>query len=196
VPKLVDHDARRRELADAAIRVIGRDGLERASIRSIAAEAGWTTGVLQHYFDTKDQLLDAALDEIEHRTLERFIRAQTSEPARAAIEGAVHSLLGLDDDCAAVWVAFMARGCVEATTARRWRRAERLWVTRWAELVMRGQSDGSIDAELDPTETGRAIHAMVSGLRVSALLGTPADPDLATRGILGGSGAGDRARHR
>ena len=50
MPKVVDHDERREDVAEAAWRVIGRDGLEGATLREISREAGFTTGVIQHYF--------------------------------------------------------------------------------------------------------------------------------------------------
>ena len=42
MPKDVDHDARREELLEAVWRVIARDGMERATIRAIAKETGWS----------------------------------------------------------------------------------------------------------------------------------------------------------
>lgn len=57
MPKKVDHDARRVELAAAVLAVIEREGMEGVSVRRIAAEAGWTRGVIEHYFDTREDLL-------------------------------------------------------------------------------------------------------------------------------------------
>ncbi|BBX89674.1 HTH-type transcriptional regulator PksA [Mycolicibacterium boenickei] len=51
---------RQGEVVDAAIRVIARDGLSAASLRSIAREIGYTTGVVMHYFKDKQELLVAA----------------------------------------------------------------------------------------------------------------------------------------
>ena len=175
VPKIVDHETRRRELARAAMRVIGREGLEQASTRAIATEAGWTTGVLQHYFATKDDVLIAVLRELETESTEAFMAAQADRTGRAAIEAAAEAMIGTDDDSARVWIAFMARACVDVNTSRQWRRAERSWRERWATLVRRGQEDGSIAPHLDPTTMGATILAIVNGLRVSAVLGSATD---------------------
>ncbi len=61
MPKVVDGDERRVELANAAIRVIARAGLGAATVREVAAEAGWTTGGLTHYFADKRELLKYTL---------------------------------------------------------------------------------------------------------------------------------------
>jgi TetR/AcrR family transcriptional repressor of bet genes len=57
MPKKVDHDARRVELAAAALAVIEREGMEGVTVRRVAAEAGWSRGVVEHYFDTREDLL-------------------------------------------------------------------------------------------------------------------------------------------
>ena len=57
MPKVVDIEQRRAELAEAASRLIARAGIESATMREVAAEAGWTTGALTHYFSDKRELL-------------------------------------------------------------------------------------------------------------------------------------------
>ena len=57
MPKLVDHEERRRLIAQATWRVISRDGVRAASVRTVAAEAGLSTGALRHYFDDHASLL-------------------------------------------------------------------------------------------------------------------------------------------
>lgn len=57
MPKSVDHEARRAELTEALFTVIEREGVNGATIRAVAAEAGWTRGVIGHYFEDRDDLL-------------------------------------------------------------------------------------------------------------------------------------------
>lgn len=61
MPKIVDWDARRDEILSATWRVIARDGIARATIRAIAREAGYSPGILAHYFDDKADILGSAL---------------------------------------------------------------------------------------------------------------------------------------
>lgn len=51
----------RDRLIDAAFRVVARDGLEAASVKVIAAEAGVTPGLVHYHFATKEAVLEAAL---------------------------------------------------------------------------------------------------------------------------------------
>ena len=57
MPKVVDIEQRRNELAEAAAQLIARAGVGAATMRDVAAEAGWTTGALTHYFADKRELL-------------------------------------------------------------------------------------------------------------------------------------------
>ena len=72
VPKIVDHDERREELARAAVRAIDRLGLEGATMREIAKEAGYSTGILGHYFESKDDIVLGALRFMITGTLARL----------------------------------------------------------------------------------------------------------------------------
>lgn len=78
MPKLVDPDARRREVVDALFRVVVRDGLQRTSLRAVADEAGLNIGSLRHYFASQQELMDFAmqsmLDRVSGRLLERVER--------------------------------------------------------------------------------------------------------------------------
>lgn len=56
-----DRDARRQRYVEAVWRIAERDGVERASMRAIAAEAGTSVGMLQHHFTDKDEILVAAI---------------------------------------------------------------------------------------------------------------------------------------
>jgi AcrR family transcriptional regulator len=53
----IDHEQRRRKIAQVCIDVIVREGLEAATIRRIAAEAGFSTTAVTHYFADKQELL-------------------------------------------------------------------------------------------------------------------------------------------
>lgn len=71
MPKLIDHARRREELAEAAWRVLLRDGVGRVSVRNVAAEAGLTVSSLRHIFATQDELLVFALELVLSRVRRR-----------------------------------------------------------------------------------------------------------------------------
>ena len=61
-------DVRRRELLNAAIEVLQRDGLEHATVAEITRSAGVAKGTFYLHFRSKDELLDA----LRHRLVEQF----------------------------------------------------------------------------------------------------------------------------
>jgi TetR/AcrR family transcriptional regulator, transcriptional repressor of bet genes len=92
MPRIVDAEQRRNELTDAAARLIARSGIESATLRDVAAEAGMTTGALTHYFSDKRELLlrtfEASL--ARRKSLRPPLDAQTAEQQlRASLEGAL-----------------------------------------------------------------------------------------------------------
>jgi AcrR family transcriptional regulator len=63
---------RRREIADAALRVIAADGLGRFTALAIAREVGLTDAALFRHFPSKDAIVDAAIDRVEELLFEGF----------------------------------------------------------------------------------------------------------------------------
>jgi|SRR5580658_36595 TetR/AcrR family transcriptional repressor of bet genes len=82
MPKIVDHEQRREEIALVACRVVARYGFEQATIVRIAREAGYTTGMVAHYFDTKQDIVIAALRLILRRIEERLTPGDAGAPAQ------------------------------------------------------------------------------------------------------------------
>jgi AcrR family transcriptional regulator len=97
MPKVVDHEQRRRELAQAVWRVIRRHGVERASVRVVAEEAGWSPGALRHYFATQSELLAFAMGLVVERIEGRIAALDHASDPRAAVEQVLHQLLPLDE---------------------------------------------------------------------------------------------------
>ena len=88
MPKIVDHEQRRDEIALVACRVVAEHGFDQTSMVRIAREAGYTTGMLAHYFDSKQDIIIAALRLILRRIEERLI----GSPAQAAeASGSAHA---------------------------------------------------------------------------------------------------------
>ncbi len=62
MPKLVDHNARREEIARATWTVIQKYGVDGVRLRDIADQVDFTTGVFSHYFRDKGSLLRYAFN--------------------------------------------------------------------------------------------------------------------------------------
>jgi AcrR family transcriptional regulator len=113
VPKVVDHEERRSELAAAVSRIVARDGLPAATVRAVAAESGWSAGAVRYYFSTQDELLRFAAEAMVRRVPERMRAVMAAgRPGRRRALALLEELLPLDDERTAecvVWVAWLVR---------------------------------------------------------------------------------------
>ena len=97
MPKVVDHDQRRVELVKATWRIIARHGIEGATLREIATEAGFANGALKPYFGTKDDLLTFAFGHVFSQTNLRIERSISGLSGLAAVRVYCHEILPLDE---------------------------------------------------------------------------------------------------
>ncbi len=113
VPKIVDHEARRGEIALAVRRLVAREGLAGATVRAVADESGWSMGAVRYYFASQDQLLVFAVESMMEQVTARVLRIRERMPAgpdRAA--ALIEQLLPRDAERRAectVWLAALAR---------------------------------------------------------------------------------------
>ncbi|MEP5766370.1 MAG: TetR/AcrR family transcriptional regulator [Halieaceae bacterium] len=108
MPRIADKQERREKIVDAAYRVIVREGLGGTSMRAVATEAGCTIGLINHWFSSRDDLVEA--------TFERAMNVELAHAA-AAVDGpasyidAASGFLPTDGhrrDAAKIWIAFYA----------------------------------------------------------------------------------------
>jgi AcrR family transcriptional regulator len=117
VPKIVNAEARRQDVVEAVWRIIAVDGLEKASLREVADEAGLAVGSVRHYFAGSEELLTHSFATVVDRVVTRLDEAlpalEKNPPASPEHREAVLTLLGellpLDEQRAVeacVWMAF------------------------------------------------------------------------------------------
>ncbi|MFI6584067.1 TetR/AcrR family transcriptional regulator [Embleya sp. NPDC050493] len=171
MPKLVDPEERRRELAEAVWRVIRRDGLEHASVRNVAREANLSMGSLRHYFASQDDLLTFALRLIIDRIEARIAALPPLGDPRARAEQVLAELLPLDAERRAeneVWLAFTARSLVHPELSALRDEGYETLRSGCAGLIRALLPAGTPEPALD-LETDR-LHALLDGLAVHAAM--------------------------
>jgi AcrR family transcriptional regulator len=172
VPKEVDHDARRRELADAAIRVIAREGLAATTLAMVAAESGWSIGSIRHYFPTKNGLLESALWRVGERVDERIRRRTAGGMRLADLRTAAVELLPLDAagrEESRVWLAFAAQAAVEPELAAAAHDAARRLQEPLAERFRAAAGCGELRGDIDPEHEADRLRVLRDGLDLQLL---------------------------
>lgn len=198
MPKLVNADQRRSELADAAAHVIARDGIDGASLRSVAAEAGWTTGALVHYFANKRELLAFTLQSSLDRRRSRH--AERSAVPAVALRAVLFEALPTTAATRLHWIvtlAFTAQASADPDLATIQRDAYRSFRTTVTSLLCAIDSDPRTHATAE--QEAERLIALVDGIALQALfdpeLWTPARQELSLEAGLPATIATSTVRH-
>jgi DNA-binding transcriptional regulator YbjK len=183
MPKQVDRDARRRQIADAVCRLVGAHGMEGVSLRLVAAEAGVSMGQVQHYFAGKDEMLLFAFSTIGERVEQRMGAAVSAvHTPRDLLRAMLVEMLPVSDATRAeapVLAAFLARAVVEPALADNLRDDGQALTGFVAEKISTAQQNGDAATNLDPSREAGSLLAITDGLMTQILIGqTTADEAL------------------
>lgn len=178
MPKIVDHERRRAEIVQTTWRMIARHGLDRATLREVAAEAGYANGAIKPYFPAKSDLLEATFRHVFSRTNDRGAAATQGLDGFDALRAFCLEVLPLDADRldeARVVIAFWqlalhdpAQAEVNDSAMLQWRSSIRGWLD-----AARGADDDD-DGGRAPVQTlAETLLTFLLGAQVAAVF----DPD-------------------
>ncbi|MER5182620.1 TetR family transcriptional regulator C-terminal domain-containing protein [Streptomyces sp. NPDC002896] len=175
MPRKVDHRERRELLADALMRLAATQGLEGVSLRQVAAEAGVSTGMVQHYFRTKDEMMTFALGMVADRIRARSEAATAPATPRELVRGVLLQILPLDDTRRLeghVGLAFLAYAAVKPAI-REGLREDAAGMRGFIARQLRAAGADGIDPEL----AAIGLMALVDGLGMQLLSRQYAEKD-------------------
>lgn len=179
MPKIVVHEERRRELADAVLALAARNGVGSVTTRAVAEEAGWSIGVLNHYFDSRHDLLHAGLmraSELQHAAYTAILGdADTS--AMQKLHALTDAVLPLDERRLAmtrVFLFFYAEGTASESARVQIARLLARWRGLVRDTVAAAIADGDLPACQDIDSAVLHLTALTDGLSLEAVL----DPDV------------------
>ena len=171
MPKQVDHQARRLALLDAMWRITRREGWDAITLRKLAAEAGVSMGMVQHYFTTKDEMLRFAVEmmaeDTRQRVRERIARLPQPHTPRRLLETALTEMIpdvsrrSEEAEAADVWLRrFMLRP--EHTTALARGGAD--LIAFLVQQIRLGRGGTDADAQAAAERDAGGLIAMLDGL--------------------------------
>lgn len=178
MPKIVDHDARREEIARALWRIVQRDGIGAVSVRTVAAEADSSAGAIRYYFPDQAGLLSFAMELVSRRVTERIRALQPSgEPGAQAIRY-LEEVIPLDQERQAefeVWLAFVAQSLAETEAGGTLRdnfAAVHEGLRGLCSQVLDGlRQSGALRPRLNLTLEAERLHGLIDGLSLHAATG-------------------------
>jgi AcrR family transcriptional regulator len=182
VPKRVDHEERRRQIADALLRVAAERGLHATGMREVAAGAGVSLRLVQYYFGTKEELMLFATQQLAARFAERGMARisrlrEASGPVRPrdVIAAILAEALPADDEMRTLYVVYTAYLALSLTDPAL---AIAPLVKNSAAVIgvvagqlKAAQAVGDTPAHLNPDLEALTLLTMSSGLATSVLAG-------------------------
>jgi len=116
MPKIVDHEQQKIKVAEAAWRVIRRAGIENASVRNVAQEAGISPGSMRHYFSTQAELFSFSMSLVSERVVARVSSLSFDRPIPEVAKDVLRELVPLNEESRPemeVWLAFVSKSLSE-----------------------------------------------------------------------------------
>lgn len=185
MPKLIDHEQRDREIGEAAMRVLARDGLAALSVRKVAEEAGLATASLRRAFPTQAALRAFCLDGVRAAVAGR-LRTLTGE-GMPLVLAMLAEVLPLDEVRRQEMIAQMQLGALALTddsldaSVRELSDGVRyVCAAAIAELARSGAVSGALDEQFE----AHRLHALLDGLALHLLWRTDADDGARAQAIL------------
>jgi AcrR family transcriptional regulator len=161
-----DPAARRQQILDGAIRTFGQRGYHGFTVRELAKSCGLSNAGLLHYFPSKDQLLEAVMQEMERRELQALAplaaRTYVSLPAFLAFMQALVARESTYPEFARLYAVLQSESLDEVHPAHdSFRARESAQLKRFARLVAPHVAE--------PRSTARHLVALMDGLRLQWL---------------------------
>ncbi|MGY1653496.1 TetR/AcrR family transcriptional regulator [Geodermatophilus sp. SYSU D01119] len=185
MPKLVDHETKRREILEVTWRIIATRGADAATMREIAREAGHANGALAYYFAGKDALIEAAYTYVYDRTNDRIREATVGLRGVAALRAFLVEVLPTSELTrleARIVLPFWSRTVADQRFAELNDAAMQRWRRELGELLRQGREDGDVTVDVPDGVLAEQLLAMAMGLQVLATTHgapTPATTQLA-----------------
>lgn len=172
MPKVVDHDLRRREIVDAMWRVVQRDGFRAVSVRSVAAEAGLSKATIGHYFAKQSDVLVAAVEASIQSVTDELVKLDFDH---CDVEVALDALLIVIPVTpqrrleAQVWLALLSQHNLDPESTRALTHLN-VTVRVGIMVVLRAlKAQGLLSPERDILLECASVHALVDGLSLQTL---------------------------
>ena len=170
MPKIVDHAQRRDEIAHVACQVVANYGFEQATVARIARAAGYTTGMVAHYYESKQDIILAALRLILLRIEERLTRER--ENGEADLLEVLSEALAIDaqrfTECA-FWMAFWGQVSADKKLKRLNVWVHREYMRLFERCLAQGWPEWRQWSPAVREQILRSVMTFINGLTASAV---------------------------
>ncbi|MFF5079801.1 TetR/AcrR family transcriptional regulator [Actinoplanes sp. NPDC000266] len=183
--RTADKKGQEAALSRAVWDVLGEQGLERLTVRAVAAAAGCTTGLVMHRFPNRQALLRHARQLLHEKTRARVEALERDAPSpRAALREVLRQGLALDAETrheSIVWMGFLAAAVADDELVEMHRANNHAWRARVERLVGAAAPDWP---EVRVSDVALGLIAMAEGAAAFAAADPAAYPPPAQERML------------
>ena len=172
MPKIVDHEQQKIKVAEAAWRVIRREGIENASVRNVAQEAGISAGSMRHYFSTQAELFSFSMNLVSERVTARIYSLNFERPMLEVAKDVLRELVPLHEESRSemeVWLAFVSKSLSEPSLRDHSDRVYKELRSAMLLVTKRLVEHGYASEQLDIEEEAKRMHVFVDGVALHGL---------------------------
>lgn len=171
-------DQRRREILTAASSCFARKGFHQTSIADICATAEMSPGSLYRYFRSKEEIIRAMVEEERRESAELLDDLAKVADVPAGVSALFVDVLGTfaDPNVNAMHAEITSEALRNPEIASIVREGDGATRLALAELIQRGQANGSLDSSLDASATAEILIALLDGLWWRQAMRPDADP--------------------
>ena len=170
MPKIVDPEARRREVTEIAADLIVRGGRSALTVRNVADAAGCSSTVVSHYFDDMLDLLYETYSFAVERSGRRIRRVLERDPTDLA--GLIEAVLPLDRDRTddwRIWFAFWSEALSSERFEAEQRQRARTQLERLERCLEQLEAAGAISPGIDMGDAAHRLGALIPGIAAEAI---------------------------
>ena len=178
MPRRVDHEERRRQIAAALVDIAATRGLQAVTMREVAAQASVSLRLVQYYFSTKQELLTATWGYLAQRLSDRIISRAAAIgqglPPRTVLAVTLGAVLPTDAASrhdALAGAAFYATALTSPGFADSAMQYPNMLERFLAAEIRKGQNAGQVPVGRDATVDAALLLALTNGLTSSVLAG-------------------------
>lgn len=187
MPKIVDHDERRRHILDAFWRLVDREGAHEISVRHVAAEAGMPKSSIGHYVGTMPQLLGLAVDDYVQANTDYIMGLDLFELDIDKAAEVLYTLVPVSSSRrrkSGVWLLLAFQAASDPEVAEVLQRLNRFVADGLRDLLQVMQRHGLVAEGRDLETEGRLLHALIDGLALEVMTDPTLRDESDVRAIL------------
>lgn len=171
-----------RRMLEAAMQLIASHGYTQTTLEAIGVAAGYSRGLVQHRFGSKDKLLEALIAKIASDYRARLLPRLRGLSGLEALEGQIDAYLEGMDAPSVSSRAFFVLMLESIGPAPQVRHAFADISVKWQQAlskqIVKGQQKKQIRQDVDPDMEAQLLVAAVRGLRLQSML-SPGTSDIA-----------------